>query len=128
MASFNTTVRQMTEMSHRKEADWPRTYNYFTKKHYQGNYAKEMIAHGLLKPLPHLNKSHKTWVEHVAWFEANWKHARTLLCFFWAARTCILGSALHIIQVTLFTNVFSNICRMPKWVQLAGCSLDLAIH
>jgi len=32
MASFNTTVRQMTEMSHRQEADLPRTYNYFTKK------------------------------------------------------------------------------------------------
>ena len=59
------------------------------KKHYQGKYAKEMIAHALLKPLPHLNKSHKTWAEHVALFKANWKHARKLLCFFGAARTCI---------------------------------------
>ena len=45
-----------------------------------------------------------------------------------AARTCILGSALHIIQVTWFTNAFSNIFKMPKWVQFAGCGLDLAIH
>ena len=98
------------------------------KKHYQGKYAKEMTAHALLKPLPHLNKSHKTWAEHVVWFKANWKHARKLLCFFGAARTCILGSALYIIQVTWFTNVFSNIFRMPKWVQFAGCNLDIAIH
>ena len=54
MASFNATVRQMTEMSHGQEADLPRTQNYFTKEQYQGKFAKKMKAHGLLKPLPQL--------------------------------------------------------------------------
>jgi len=34
-----------------------------------------------------------------------------------------LGSALHFIQISCFTYVFANICRVPKWVQFAGCSL-----
>jgi len=38
-----------------------------------------------------------------------------------------LGSALHFIQITWFTHVFASICRVPKWVQFAACSLDLAI-
>jgi len=40
------------------------------------------------------------------------KDARTLVHFFGAERACILGSALHIIQITWFTNVFGNFCRM----------------
>jgi len=39
-----------------------------------------------------------------------------------------LGSALHFIQKTWFTYVFVNIRKVPKWVQFAGCSLDLAIY
>jgi len=34
MASFNTTVRQMTEMSQWKK-NWARRCSYCTKKHYQ---------------------------------------------------------------------------------------------
>jgi len=48
----------------------------------------------------------------------------TLVYFFGEARTCILGSAFHLIQITSFTYVFANICRMPKWVQFAGYSLE----
>jgi len=50
------------------------------------------------------------------------------IAFLGAARRCILGIALHIIQVTWFTSVFVNIRRVSKWVQFAGCSLDLAIQ
>jgi len=38
-----------------------------------------------------------------------------------------LGSALHFIQITWFTCVFANMCRVPKWVQLARCSLDMSM-
>ena len=38
-----------------------------------------------------------------------------------------LGSALHFIQISCFTYVFVNICRVPKWVQFAGCSLYLSM-
>jgi len=38
-----------------------------------------------------------------------------------------LGSAFHFIQITWFTYVFGNIRRVTKWVQFAGCSLDLVI-
>jgi len=38
-----------------------------------------------------------------------------------------LGSALHFIQITWFTYVFGNIRRVTKWVQFAGCRLDLVI-
>jgi len=38
-----------------------------------------------------------------------------------------LGSALLFVQVTWFAHGFANIRRMPKCVQFAGCSLDLAI-
>jgi len=38
-----------------------------------------------------------------------------------------LGSALHFFQITWFTYVFANICRVPKWVQFVGCRLDLVI-
>jgi len=37
-----------------------------------------------------------------------------------------LGSALHFIQITWFTYNFASVRRVPKWVQFAGCSLDLA--
>jgi len=36
-----------------------------------------------------------------------------------------LGSALHFIQIPWFTHFFGNIRRVTKWVQFAGCSLDL---
>jgi len=39
----------------------------------------------------------------------------------------VLGSALHFIQITWFTYTFANLGRLPKWVQFAGCSLDLVI-
>jgi len=39
----------------------------------------------------------------------------------------ILGSASYFIQITCFTYVFANICRVPKWVQFAGCSLYLSM-
>jgi len=39
----------------------------------------------------------------------------------------LIDSALHFIQITWFTYVFANIGNVPKWVQFAGCSLDLAI-
>jgi len=42
-------------------------------------------------------------------------------------RNAFLGSALHFIQITWFTYVFANISRVPKLVQFAGCSLDLAV-
>jgi len=38
-----------------------------------------------------------------------------------------LGSALHFTQITWSIHVFANIRRVTKWVQFAGCSLDLAI-
>jgi len=38
-----------------------------------------------------------------------------------------LGSALHFIQIKWCTYVFANIRKVPKWVQFAGCSLNLAI-
>jgi len=37
----------------------------------------------------------------------------------------VLGRALHFIQITWFTYIFANIGRVPRWVQFAGCSLDL---
>jgi len=39
-----------------------------------------------------------------------------------------LGNALHFIHITWFTYIFANICKVPKWVQFTGCSLDLAIQ
>jgi len=38
-----------------------------------------------------------------------------------------LGSTLHFIQITWFTYVFANIRKVPKWVQYAGYTLDLAV-
>jgi len=38
-----------------------------------------------------------------------------------------LGSELHFIQIIWFTFVFANIRKVPKWVQFAGCSLDVVI-
>ena len=43
----------------------------------------------------------------------------------WEQDHAVLGSALHFIQITWFTYIFANIGRVPKWVQFAGCSLDL---
>jgi len=39
-----------------------------------------------------------------------------------------LGSALHFIQITLFTYVLAKICTDPKWVQFARCALDLPMQ
>jgi len=33
----------------------------------------------------------------------------------------VLGSTLHLIQITWLTYVFANIRRVPNWVQFAGC-------
>jgi len=44
------------------------------------------------------------------------------------ARPCIFGhSVLHVIKITWFTHVFANVRRVTKWVQFAGCSVDLVI-
>jgi len=32
------------------------------------------------------------------------------------------GSVLHFIQISWFTLVFANICRMPKWVNFADAA------
>ena len=64
----------------------------------------------------------------VIWFEANGKHAWTLVYLYEQQEHAFLGSALHFIQITWFTYVFGNIRRVPKWIQLAWCSLDLAIY
>jgi len=48
--------------------------------------------------------------------------------YLWQQEHTFLGSGLYFIQITWFTYVFANICRVPKWVQFAGCSLDLAIQ
>jgi len=37
----------------------------------------------------------------------------------------LLGSALHFMQITWFTCIFANIGTVSKWVQFAGCSLNL---
>jgi len=61
-------------------------------------------------------------------FEANRKHACTLDRFFAGKRPCIFRhSALRFILITWFTYAFANVCGMTKWVQFAGCSLDLVI-
>jgi len=52
-----------------------------------------MVAHGLLKP--HKNKQIKTWAKHIVWFEANWKHAWTVVYLFGGARRSILGITFH---------------------------------
>ena len=38
-----------------------------------------------------------------------------------------LGSSLHLIQIPWFPYVYANICKVPKWIQFAGYSLDLVI-
>jgi len=40
-----------------------------------------------------------------------------------------LGSALHFIQniLVISPKTFTNILKVPKWVQFAGCSLHLVI-
>jgi len=38
-----------------------------------------------------------------------------------------LGSALQLIQIAWFTYVFADTRSVPKWVQVAGCGLDLVI-
>ena len=55
----------------------------------------------------------------VIWFEANGKHAWTLVYLYEQQEHAFLGSALHFIQITWFTYVFGNIRRVPKWIQLA---------
>jgi len=47
--------------------------------------------------------------------------------FLWGSKYAFLSSALHFIQLTWFIYVFANICRVPKWVEFAGCSLDLSM-
>ena len=59
----------------------------------------------------------------VVWFEAIRKHAWTL----GQQDHTVLGSALHFNQTTWFIYAFANIRRVPKWVQVAGSSLDLVI-
>ena len=54
----------------------------------------------------------------------------TLVYYFtgaWNKTMQFLGSALHVIQISWFICVFANTRRVTKWVQLAGCSLDLVI-
>ena len=58
-------------------------------------------------------------------FEANWKHAWHWFISLREQNHAFLGSALHFIQIPWFTYVFVNIRRVTKWVQFAGCSLDL---
>jgi len=36
-----------------------------------------------------------------------------------------LDRALHFIQITWLTYIFANILRVSKWVQFAGCNLNL---
>ena len=36
-----------------------------------------------------------------------------------------LDRALHFIQITWLTHIFANILRVSKWVQFAGCNLNL---
>jgi len=48
-----------------------------------------MVVYGLLKP-PKINSSkHQQNILYGLKFEANWKHAWTLVYFFAGARTCI---------------------------------------
>jgi len=46
------------------------------------------------------------------------KNAWTLVYFFGAARTCILGSRLHFIQITWFTYIFANTRKAHKGFNL----------
>jgi len=115
----------MTEMSQwpkrlsEKKTDWARTYNYCTKKALSANIGIRGGNPLCWNPTT-IHKQLKAWPKHKVWFEANWKHAWSLIYLF-GARTCILGSALHFIQITWFTYVFAENCfsGCPS-----GCSLQ----